>query len=179
MFDPTVFENLKVAFENELYDLDNLDRAIDIANRTDRLDMAVMAREFALQFRLAGRTDVTAELRLRATLADLAAEILETEGASPGCSLQLRFHLQVSEPDAQCGLIEEALRRIWQPELTPKQTISRVYGQEPIVHTNRIELDFNRQINEEQMEDIPELARHMLQTLKELRTFAAWARMPE
>ena len=44
MFDPTVFDNLKVAVENEFYDLDNLDRIIDITNRRDLLDMAVMSR---------------------------------------------------------------------------------------------------------------------------------------
>ena len=35
MYDPTVFENLKVAFENLLYDMDNIERKINITNRTD------------------------------------------------------------------------------------------------------------------------------------------------
>ena len=33
MYDPTIFENLKVAFENHVYDLDNIERKIDIKNR--------------------------------------------------------------------------------------------------------------------------------------------------
>lgn len=52
MFDPTVFDNLKVAMENAVYDLDNLDSRIDITQRIDRLEMSVMSREFGVQFRL-------------------------------------------------------------------------------------------------------------------------------
>ena len=33
MYDPTVFENLKVAFENQVYDLDTIEREIRIINR--------------------------------------------------------------------------------------------------------------------------------------------------
>ena len=52
MFDPTVYDNLKVAFENYLYDLDNLDESIHITHRKDQLEMASMSREFILQFSL-------------------------------------------------------------------------------------------------------------------------------
>ncbi|MBE1554672.1 hypothetical protein [Sporosarcina limicola] len=53
MYDPTIFENLKVAFENQVYDLDNLDQKITITNRIDRMD-------FAIQFTLVDQPDVTA-----------------------------------------------------------------------------------------------------------------------
>ncbi|KHF34038.1 hypothetical protein CM49_03708 [Paenibacillus sp. P1XP2] len=81
MFDPTIFENLKVALENQLYDLDNIDGLIRIIGRDDRLEMSVMSREFAIRFELAGRPEVFAEIRLEASLADLSAEILEIEDA--------------------------------------------------------------------------------------------------
>ncbi|MEI0739291.1 hypothetical protein VQ056_26320 [Paenibacillus sp. JTLBN-2024] len=58
MFDPTIFENLKVALENQLYDLDNIDGLIRIIGRDDRLEMSVMSREFAIRFELAGRPEV-------------------------------------------------------------------------------------------------------------------------
>lgn len=168
MFDPTVFENLKVSFENQLYDLDNLDRKIRIISRIDRLEMAVMSRTFALQFILAGQEDVSAELWLEASLADLAAEILEQQGEKPACSLRLRFYMQVDELPAQCELVERVMQRIWEQEIKPTQTISHIYGQESSIYSNTIELPFNRKISEEQMDDIPELIEHMLQTLSEL-----------
>ncbi|AJY73704.1 hypothetical protein [Paenibacillus beijingensis] len=172
MFDPTVFENLKVAFENQLYDLDNLAARIRITNRIDRLEMSVLSREFALQFTLAEQTEVTAEIRLEATLNDLAAEILEMSGETPGCALLLRFYLQIgNDVCAQCRQIEDIVRRIWQPDLPPVQTLSFVYDQDPAVYTDTIELKFNRKINEDQMGDITNLIDHVLQTLAELNSF--------
>ncbi|CAM4062396.1 hypothetical protein L1N85_09835 [Paenibacillus alkaliterrae] len=168
MFDPTVFENLKVAFENQLYDLDNLDREIDMINRVDRLEMAVMSREFRLRFTLADRQEVSAEIQLTASLKDLAAEILELQGETPACTLGIRFFMQMIDVHAQCAEIELILKRIWNPEIAPTQTISYVYGQDKPIYLNTIELGFNRKISEEQMDDIPELVQHMLQTLHEL-----------
>ncbi|MGM0881252.1 MAG: hypothetical protein ACQEXQ_09435 [Bacillota bacterium] len=167
MFDPTVFENLKVAFENQLYDLDNLDKKIQIINRIDRLEMAVMSRTFALRFILRDQKEVSAEISLDASLKDLAAEILELQGETPACTLRLRFYMQINETAVVCKQIEQILQQIWNPEILPTQTISYVYGQENI-YSNKIELGFNRKISEEQMNDIPELIEHVLQTLKEL-----------
>ncbi|RCW45558.1 hypothetical protein [Paenibacillus prosopidis] len=168
MFDPTVFENLKVAFENQLYDLDNLDKKIQIINRIDRLEMAVMSRTFALRFILTDQKEVSAEISLDASLKDLAAEILELQGEAPACTLRLRFYMQINEAAVVCKQIEHILQHIWNPEIAPTQTISYVYGQEKAIYSNTIELGFNRKISEEQMDDIPELIEHVLQTLKEL-----------
>jgi hypothetical protein len=168
MFDPTVFENLKVAFENQIYDLDTLDRRIDIINRIDRMELAVMSREFALQFTLADRQEVSAEIQLTASLKDLAAELLELKGETPACTLRLRFYMQVNDVKEQCKQIEQIIQRIWEPEMAPTQTISYIFGDETPSYSNVIELGFNRKISEEQMEDIPELTQHILQTLAKL-----------
>jgi len=84
MYDPTIFENLKVAFENHIYDLDNIDRIITIMNRVDRIDLSVLAREFSIQFALVDQPEVTAEIVLEASLQDLAGEILEWTEINPG-----------------------------------------------------------------------------------------------
>jgi hypothetical protein len=168
MFDPTVFENLKVAFENQLYDLDNLAGQIRIINRVDRLDLSVLSREFALRLKLADHGSVHAEIRLEASLKDLAAEILETPDGTPGCALSLRFYLDVEDVKGQCQRIEQILQDIWQPESPPVQTLSFVFGEERVIHTDTVELKFHRQINEEQMGDIPELIEHVLHTLAAL-----------
>ncbi len=166
MFDPVIFENLKVALENQLYDLDNLDRKIRITGRKDRLDLATMSREFALFFQLNGSGRVTSEVHLEAPLADLAAEILETKETAPGCWLTLRYHLQVSDVPKQCGLIERVLTQVWEPELPPKQTLSFVYGPAPSLYDNMAEIRFDRKINEDQMNDLPDLIDHLLRSLR-------------
>lgn len=169
MFDPSIFDNLKVAFENQLYDLDNLERTIRVTNRIDRMEMSVMSREFAIQFVLAGDERITAEIRLEASLVDLAAELLETKDGNPGCTLRLRFYMQVGAQE-ECGQVQQILHRIW-PELTSLQTLSCIYGHDPAVWRNTAELMFDRKINEDQMGDIPELIEHVLRTLTELQAF--------
>ncbi|NIK70661.1 hypothetical protein [Paenibacillus sp. BK720] len=175
LFDPTIFDNLKVALENQLYDLDNLDERIRVVNRVDRLDMAVMGREFALRFVLAG-TDrekrIVGEIRLDTSLRDLATELLELqEGDPPGCSLRLRFHLAMPDAETQCPRIEAAVREQWGTEVSLTQTLSFVYGSGSggiPLYENAVELRFNRRIDEEQMNDLPELIEYMLLTLEAL-----------
>ena len=168
LFDPTIFDNLKVAIENQVYDLDNLDEIIRVTNRVDRLELSVMAREFALQFALVEHPDITAEIRLDASIKDLAAEILEMPGETPACTLLVRFYMNVEVPEATCRQIDEILRSIWEPELPPIQTLSFEYGQDRVIYRNTAQLRFNRRINEDQMEDIPNLLDHVLQTLAKL-----------
>ncbi|MGG3574015.1 hypothetical protein ABES25_15800 [Bacillus gobiensis] len=168
MFDPTVFENLKVAIENQIYDLDNLSRKIKITNRIDRLDMSVLSREFAIQFSLLDRSDITAEIRLVAPLRELAAEIMEVPGENPGCILILRFYIQIINISMQCELIQDIMQQIWSLDIPPTQTLRFVYGREESIYMNTIELEFNRKINEDHMGDIPNLIDHVLRTLSEL-----------
>jgi hypothetical protein len=170
MFHPTIFDNLKVAFENQLYDLDNLTGQIHITNRTDRLEMSVMSREFSLQFQLTDQQMITAEIRLDFSLKDLAAEILELSGDTPACVLRLFFYMPIENMSIQCDQIEDILHDIWQPEVRPIQTLSFAYGQDPVFYLNTIELRFHRKINEEQMGDIPTIIGHALRTLTELHT---------
>ncbi|WP_332455215.1 hypothetical protein [Paenibacillus crassostreae] len=167
--DPTVYENLKVAIENHLYDLDNLEGTILITHRRDRMEMSVMGREFALQCVLPEHRDITAEISLEALLQDLAAEILELPGEKPACTLRLRFYMQIQNVEIECRAINEILKQIWKSEIEASQTLSYKYGQEQPFHMNIIEVIFGRKINEEQMEDIPELIDHMIQTLQELK----------
>ncbi|UQZ35312.1 hypothetical protein C2I18_18355 [Paenibacillus sp. PK3_47] len=168
MFHPTVFENIKVSLENQIYDYDNLDGLLTVTDRYDRLDLALMSREFGLSFQLYGAAKVTSELVLRSSVKDLGDEILETPGSNPGCSLLLRFYLDITEPSEQCKAVKNVLSAIWGSDLTPVQTLSFIYGAEDSVYSNIIELQFNRQINEEQMEDLPDLLKFLLQSAEEL-----------
>ncbi|WP_227937960.1 hypothetical protein [Alkalihalobacillus deserti] len=165
MFDPTIFENLKVAMENHVYDLDNVTGQIEVTNRKDRLEMSVMSREFALEFNLVNQKEVSAEIILLASLKDLAAEILETPIVNPGCTLLIRFYKPIINVTLECRQIQTLVQRIWNQEIEPTQTLSFTYGEANNLYDNQIEIKFNRQINEDQMADIPELVDHVMQTL--------------
>ena len=169
MFDPTVFDNLKVALENELYDMDNLDHRVRITGRVDRMELAVMSRLFRIQFQLPDDDLITGEIELAASLQELASEILEQKGADPGCVLTIRYKMPISNPDENCPQMQQVMEKIW-PDQMLTQTISYVYNPEkimPILCTS--EISFPRKINEEQMNDIPELALYAVQTIQELR----------
>ncbi|TQR21423.1 hypothetical protein [Psychrobacillus vulpis] len=168
MYDPTIFENLKVAFENHVYDLDNLDGKIKIMNRVDRMDFSILAREFALQFALVDQQDVTVEIVLNASLEELAGEILEMPEKNLGCSLLLRFHKHVQNVSLQCQMIESALNDIWEDEIQLTQTLSFVYEQEAQNYLDTIEVKFINKINEDHMSDITNFLDHVLETLEVL-----------
>jgi hypothetical protein len=52
MFDPTVFDNLKVIIEGAIYDLD-LDGELQVVNRRDLVDLANMSRQFSMDIAVA------------------------------------------------------------------------------------------------------------------------------
>ncbi|MDQ0171080.1 hypothetical protein [Paenibacillus tundrae] len=167
MFDPIVFDNLKVGFENTLYDLDNLDELILITDRRDRLEMASMSREFVLQFSLRAHPEVTGEVVLSSSLEAIAAEILEKPDGVPGCRLQLRFAMKIVQSDPDCERIRTILQQSW-PQQSIILKLQHVYEEEPRVYSVSAEVYFDRNVNEEQMGDIPELAEHMINALTQL-----------
>lgn len=168
MYDPTVFENLKVAFENRVYDLDTIEQEIRIVNRSDLMDFAILARKFTIQFTLFNLEDVSAEINLEASLRDLADEIFETPGETPGCSLILRFQKHVQRKTEQCELIEEVLSDIWENEVLVVQTLSFTYGEDAPGYLNNIEVKFRTKINEENMLEIPDFLHSVLDALRVL-----------
>ncbi|MFJ2045005.1 hypothetical protein ACIOBL_15435 [Paenibacillus taichungensis] len=167
MFDPTIYDNLKVGFENYLYDLDNLDELISITDRKDQLEMARMSREFVLQFCLRDCPEVTGEVVLSTSLEDLAAEILETPGGPSGCRLRLRFRMVVKEPETQCPAISPILQESW-PEQRKLQHIHYIFEDQPATYAVTAEVHFDRSVNEDQMGDIPDLCDHMVNVLTKL-----------
>ncbi|MBS4224831.1 hypothetical protein [Lederbergia citrea] len=168
MFDPTIFENLKVAFENHIYDLDNIDRKITIVNRADRMDFAILARELSIQFSLVDQPDATAEVVMEASLKDLAEEILEIPEAKPGCSLLLRLNKRVHNVSTQCEQIEQALYEVWENDIQLTQTLSFVNKQEVSGFMNNIEIEFKSKLNEDNMWEITPFLNHVLKTLEVL-----------
>ncbi len=168
MYDPTVFENLKVAFENRVYDFDTIDREIKLTNRSDQMDFAILSRIFAIQFTLFHLEDVSAEIILEASLRDLADEILEAPEGNSGCSLTVRFLKRVQHETEQCSLIEDSLRDIWENEVLVVQTLSFLYGEGERGYLNTIDVKFRTKINEENMSEIPDFLQSILDALRVL-----------
>ncbi|MEK5039423.1 hypothetical protein [Sporosarcina sp. FSL K6-3457] len=169
MYDPTIFENLKVAFENHIYDLDNIDEKIAIINRVDSMDFAIISRKFTIQFTLVNQPDVTAEIVLQASVKELAGEILEMPGENLGCTLSVHFTKAVQNITIQCPQIEQALNAIWETDIQLTQTLSFVHGQQAPSYLDSIDMTFKSKINEEHMGDIADLLDHVLESLNVLK----------
>ncbi|MCW1929427.1 hypothetical protein [Bhargavaea beijingensis] len=162
MSDPTIFENLKVAFENHFYNLDNLDGRILITGRSDLMDLADLSRTLVVRFVRTDRTEVPVEVELCASARDLAGEILEVEEAEPGVTLRVRFDKPVTDPAKQCERIGAMLADLWERDIRLTQTLSFDYPQGDKGWTNRVEAEFNTRLDEEHMGSIREFAESVM-----------------
>lgn len=173
MFDPTIFDNVKVVLEGAVYDMD-LSGRIRILNREDLIDLSSMSRRYMLRF--ADSQDTTdcifAEIHLKAGMSDLAAEILESDKAVPGCILEIVFEERVENGiaplDDICERTQMRLADIWGSRYSLHQTVSYAYGLQPNAYVYRTRLDFGRKFDENVIEDIPELLEHTLLSLQRL-----------
>jgi hypothetical protein len=168
VFDPTIYENMKVVIEGAVYDLD-LAGEVLVTNRSDRVELSTMSRSYSIQFKLLGLGDVLAELYLAAATEDLAAEILERSTMTPGCTLQIGFQMKVSEIEEDCAAIQHLLFDIWGNECTLSQKLSFTFGKsQHSPYTNDIYLDFGRKFGESIIDDIPSLLEHMVLSIERL-----------
>jgi hypothetical protein len=167
LFDPTIYENLKVVLEGAVYDLD-LSGIVLVTQRTDRVELSSMSRYYAIEFMQTGQPANKAEVIIQAHLRDLAAEILENVTQVPGCTLAIILTTQVEDPELECPEIQRKLGDIWEHRPQISQTLSYIYNDQPFMYNNRIELRFGRKVDEGQIDDFPNLVRYALQSLSML-----------
>ena len=168
MYDPTVFENLKVTFENHIYDLDNLDQAVHILNRKDQLDLAVMARSFTIRFSRVGYPSVIVDLTLDSSLKELADEILEVKGSEPSCKLTLLVRTFIQDVDRECEEIASILRTVWENDISYTQTLSFRHEQTEPGFMNRIHIHFNPKLTEEHTCEIAAFLKSVLDMMERI-----------
>ena len=171
MFDPTIYENIKVVLEGEIYDID-LSGQIEVTKRRDLIDLAQMSRKFIIQFKLVNSIKENyAEIHLLAKTEDLAYEILETShNENPGCAITIKFFTNVKNED-ECEEILNILNKIW--DYRPKVSQRLTYPYEKVKSKNRklvneINLNFGRKIDEDNIDDIHNLVGHTLKSLNSL-----------
>ncbi|MFE5317387.1 hypothetical protein ACFQ88_01645 [Paenibacillus sp. NPDC056579] len=167
MFDPTIFDNLKVVFEGAMYDLD-LGGSVQIVNRLDRVELSTMSRSFSMEAVRRPGGVVKGSFVLTASLADLSAELLAEPGKQPGCSLELAFTFPVSDIDKDCAEAEQLMRSIWGEGPVIRQTVHTAYGEQPRQLRNHLTVHFVRKLDERQIEDIPSLLEHMESSMEQL-----------
>lgn len=163
MFDPTVFDNLKVVIEGDLYELD-LEGEIQIADRKDRVDLATMSRSFSMKITLDGK--LFGEITLSSDIENISGELLRFNN-KPGCRVKLVF-MKTTHPEAD--LDAEVLSwRIFLSQIWEEREI-RIFSTKNHEQKEEIKLtavvSFSRLIHEENVDDLRDMLTYMLQSLK-------------
>lgn len=168
MFDPTIYENLKVILEGIVYDLD-LSGKLEITNRRDLVDLARMSRMYSIRVRDTKNRfrPLEAEVVLHTELQDLAGEILEQQHISSiGCHFTVKFYLSVQNIESECPVIEKMIKRIWAMPLNVTQRLAYTYGMPYGSYDNEITLEIFDKINEENSEKITSLVERVIITFE-------------
>jgi hypothetical protein len=163
MFDPTVFDNLKVVIEGDLYELD-LEGHMKIVDRKDLIDLAALSRSFKMKMTV--NDEVFGEIILSSDLENIAGELLQ-QNDRPGCTVSLSFY-KYMERSAD---VNRAIHH-WKNELTT------VWGQERNISLYSIlkydsneknalkaEIMFERLIHEDNIDDLREMLTYLVDTL--------------
>ncbi|GGE57812.1 hypothetical protein [Priestia taiwanensis] len=166
MFDPTIFENLKVVTEGAVYDLD-LDGIIQVTDRKDMIDMAHMGRHYEISFRV-GDAPITATLQLRVDAKNWSDEVLEHQTES-SCQIGVRFTGMVEQNVATYKEMQHMLQAKWGEGRTIKQRLSYAPCEENVAYEYIIDIHFNKGINEDHIDDLPVMIEYMVETIEELR----------
>ncbi len=165
MFDPTIFDNLKVVIEGAVYDLD-LDGDLDVIGRSDLIDLAVMSRAFSISFR--GQTHSSCRWELSSTVGQLSNEILaNSDLAGQGCATSIEFTVAVPHEEHKLQSIQTIIDNVWRDRnkvytlLSPYPLLKEVQL--------KVKITFNRVIQEEDIDDLMLMLKSMEQTLKSLQ----------
>ncbi|WP_204524716.1 hypothetical protein [Litchfieldia alkalitelluris] len=172
MFDPTVFDNLKVVLEGAIYDYD-LNGHIEVIDRKDLVDLATLKREYNISIKtISERNTPYCKMTLTMDLENISSELLKRENAQPGCAVFIEFTTEVNDYVTECEKILQILTRIWGTNRLITQHISFIYNQEKIkfLH-NTSKIQFNHLIGEEHVEDLVEMVDYIINTLDDLNSF--------
>jgi len=164
MFDPTVFDNLKVIIEGAIYDLD-LDGELQVVNRRDLVDLANMSRQFSMD--IAVSAEMLGRVELSSDLENISGELLKRLDR-PGCSVTVSFFQEVKRTSMIKEKLEQWKKEIqeiwgesWEIELSSTETLD---PSQPLKLSATIR--FDRLFYEDNIDDLEELLPYMMSTLR-------------
>ncbi|WP_246941909.1 hypothetical protein [Bacillus pinisoli] len=162
MFDPTIFDNLKVVIEGAVYDKD-LEGELAVINRRDIVDLATMSRQYLITFKLPGQSNTHCSWELSSSVRQLSSELLLAHKELTGCSTKLTFTIEHHKITQKLQHVQSLISEIWEDrEMKIKVISTYPETEETIVE---ITLLFNRTIHEEDIDDLLHMFSYMEETL--------------
>lgn len=169
LFDPTIFDNLKVVLEGALYDADREGR-LEVAGREDMIELAGMSRTFRIKLRLDGGTCI-AGVSLQSGLSDFAAELrgLRLADDHPGAQLSVWIDILGNQVRYSPESHQE-LARIWRDAAQVRceqwSVVHPETGEPDGESRCRISLSFQHKLDESHVEDLYDIADQLEVTLR-------------
>lgn len=167
MFDPTIFENIKVVLEGLLYEID-AEADIQITDRKDLIDLARMDRCAMLTFnRSSGQTPAT--MIIKADTGVLSKEILGHPPDQLKIALKVDFHVSIKDPESDCEALTFILSKIFRNErIKILQTIMQEYGPVRKKLYSHVSMRFLDGINEHSIDQLESLCEKILVALDKM-----------
>jgi hypothetical protein len=166
LFDPTIFDNLKVVIEGAVYDKD-LEDLWNVIDRRDYVDLATMSREYSICFQLNKNSNSNCKWHLTSTITQLASELTAQKDLSvQGCSTSLEFTVSILEGKRQLESVYDTISHIW----GDRELVATVTDSYPKASHSKLIVGvvFNRTIYEEDIDDLITMLTYMERTLYEL-----------
>ncbi|WP_299093167.1 hypothetical protein [uncultured Metabacillus sp.] len=162
MFDPTVFDNLKVIVEGYIYDLD-IENVIKVLNRSDFVDLATMSRTFRITFGNEKKKSPHAMLEINMNHEQISGELRQTI-KKPGCFIKVILQ-EEKESKAYDELLLRKLKKLWE-----EHSIQLFVTEEVTANTefyyHRYEVNFKRAYGEDDIEDLLYIIDHLRSLLQ-------------
>ncbi|GAA0348234.1 hypothetical protein GCM10008967_43200 [Bacillus carboniphilus] len=158
MFDPTAYENIKVILEGAVYDYD-LEGQITVLDRNDTFNLSKLTRTYTIQFSL-NAMQTPCDLMITLSTLDLYKEIALNQ-EEVGCKIQVGVHIYEDEVPLQ--KLKAQMISVWGARDIDIKTEYSLNGDKT---TNIVEIDFDRLIKEDDVDDVVALVDHCIHTLQ-------------
>ncbi|KKI88703.1 hypothetical protein WQ54_29765 [Bacillus sp. SA1-12] len=162
MFDPTVFDNLKVIVEGYVYDLD-LEDMIKVLNRSDIVDLATMTRKFKITFGNEKKKSPSAILEIYMDQDQISGELSQTI-EKPGCYIKVLL-LEEKRSKTYDELLLRKLKKLWD-EHSIKLLVTEEVTANSEIYYHCYEVNFQRSYGEDDIEDLLQIIDHLRSLLQ-------------
>ena len=168
MSHPTAYENFKVIIEGSVYDAD-LTGDVLVVNRSETMDLAILARKYEIQFILPPYDYVKGSIVVDASLAHLAEELLFHKEDQAAAQVEIGLFFQTKKPLSSENIsnLTDYLHDIWGKERLITINASDCYVNGMYQYTSQqMTISFNRVVTEDQADDLYELIHYCTSSLE-------------
>ena len=159
MFDPTVFDNLKVVIEGYIYDMD-IDQQISVTDRSDIIDLAKMSRQYSISYQGLKDKRKTAKFLIEMPHHELSGELLQTI-RKPGCKVTLVF-LETQDSKEYDEILYRKLKKIWGENHPVSLFITKELTMTSLYYHHKYKVEFQTMFGEDDLEALLQIVDHSI-----------------